>query len=195
VAGDSYPEANVAATFSRGRLDLSTYAGLREWPFGQGSPDEWWAGATAAYWVTANAALLVAGGKYASDVLQGLPGGQFISLGVRLTPRRVRPIPIRAIAPIVYTTEEAREGSIGFDIDGANRVEIAGDWNGWQPVPLARDASGRWILPPGLEPGAYRFNLRIDGERWLVPEGVPTLEDGFGGEVGLLIVAGPNSAM
>ncbi|MEX2473249.1 MAG: glycogen-binding domain-containing protein, partial [Gemmatimonadota bacterium] len=63
-----------------------------------------------------------------------------------------------------------------------------GDWNDWTPEPLRQDAEGRWTLPAGLSPGIYRFNLRVDGMRWIVPDGVPVADDGFGGEVGILIV-------
>ena len=94
-----------------------------------------------------------------------------------------------ARAPIVYAPEAARAGSIGFEVDGARQVEIAGDWNGWERVPLSQDATGRWIVPVGLAPGVYRFNLRADGERWIVPEGVPQIDDGYGGRVGLLIIS------
>ena len=192
VSGETYPEANVSLTLSRGPLDLALYGGVREWPVDAGVLDERWAGATAAFWVTPKAAFVVSGGKYSSDIVQGLPGGQFVSVGVRLTPRRYRPIPPSVTAPIVYSVDEATPGSIGFEVDGATRVEIAGDWNGWQRLELSRDGSGRWVLPIGLEPGAYRFNLLVDGERWMVPEQVPTIEDGFGDVVGLLIVSGAN---
>jgi len=196
VSGAVYPEANVTVTISRGPLDVTVYGGARRWPADAGGPrDERWAGATAAYWVTSKAALILSVGRYSSDVLQGFPGGRFASVSVRFTPRRVRPIPITAAAPIVYTIEEARTGSIGFDVQGASSVEIAGDWTGWQRTVLSRGESGEWLLPSGLEPGAYRFNLWVDGERWMVPEGVPTVDDGFGGAVGLLIVAGPHSGM
>lgn len=189
LSGEAYRELDASFTVSRGPLDLAVYAGVREWPDDTGPFDERWVGAAAALWVSDRAALLVSGGRYGSDVLRGLPGGEFVSMGLRLTPRRSRPIPIAAVAPIVYTPEEARLGSIGFEIDGARRVEIAGDWNGWQPTALAQDVPGRWLLPEDLEPGTYRFNVRVDGERWMVPEGFPTLDDGFGGTVGLLIVA------
>jgi hypothetical protein len=196
VSGDTYPEANLVATLTQGPLDLTVYGGVRRWPTAlNGSRDERWAGATAVYWLTSKAALTASGGRYSSDVLQGLPGGRFLAVGVRFTARRVRAIPINAAAPIVYTLEEATTGSIGFDVDGATRVEIAGDWTDWQRVTLQRDGSGRWILPRGLEPGAYRFNLLVDGERWTVPEGVPRVDDGFGGVVGLLIVSGRSSGM
>lgn len=195
IDGQAYPETDLALTVSRGPVDVSVYAGVREWPYDTGAFDEVWAGGTAAYWVSRNAALTVAGGKYPADVMQGVPGGRFLSLGLRFTPRRIRPIPLSAVAPIVFSSEDATRGGIGFDIDGADSVEIAGDWNGWTPEPMVRDGRGRWLVPPGLQPGVYRFNLRLDGEVWFVPEGVPTVEDGFGGTVGVLIVAASGDGM
>jgi len=189
ISGSTYPEANAAVALSRGALDLTIYGGLRRSAFGERQPDETWAGAAAALWVHPRAALTLSGGKYSVDLFHGLPGGQFVSIGVRYTPRRSRPVPITAPAPIVYTPEAARAGSIAFRVEAATRVEIAGDWNGWQPTPLARDDSGRWIVPADLQPGVYRFNLRVDGERWIVPEGVAHIDDGFGERVGLLIIA------
>jgi len=135
------------------------------------------------------AAIVVSGGQYASDVLQGLPGEDFVSIGFRLTKRRERPVPQRVSTPFVYRAEAVRDRGIALDVPGASRVEIAGDFNGWQPEPLRRDGSGRWVVPGGLEPGVYRFNLRVDGERWMVPDGVPSVDDSFGDRVGLLIIA------
>ena len=188
ISGEEYPEANIALTLSRGAADLMLYGGARDSPFTDGWRERW-VGVSAVYWVTRNAAVVASGGGYSSDLLQGLSGGDFLSLGLRLTPRRVRPIPISAAAPIVYTSEQAQRGSIGFEIEGATSIEIAGDWNSWTPEPLARDAAGQWVLPTALQAGVYRFNLRVDGERWVVPEGVPAVDDGFGGQVGLLIVS------
>jgi hypothetical protein len=189
VLDETYPEANAALALSRGPVDLTVYGGHRWSPFDGTGLDESWGGAAAAFWVHPRTALIVSGGKYSSDLFQGLPGGQFVSVGIRLTPRRSRPVPISAPAPIVYTAEAARTGSIGFRVEGATRVEIAGDWNGWQPAPLSRDGSGRWMVPADLDPGVYRFNLRVDGARWIVPEGVAQIDDGFGDRVGLLIIS------
>lgn len=191
VEGDTYPEANLALALTRGPIDLTVYGGLRWSPLAGVGLDERWAGASGAYWLTPNAALIVSGGRYSADLLQGLPEGRFFSIGVRLTPRRARRIPASAAAPIVYSPTEARTGGIAFDVEGARRVEIAGDWNGWVPVAMTKDGSGRWLVPMPLEPGVYRFNLRVDGEKWIVPDGVPSVDDGFGGRVGLLIVSGP----
>jgi hypothetical protein len=182
ISGRTYPETSAVVTISEGPVDLTVYGGLR-------GGEELWGGATGVYWLTDHAAVVLAGGSYASDVLQGLPGGDVLTVGLRLTPRRVRPIPPTVLAPIVYSADESRDGAIGFEVEGADRVEIAGDWNGWRPVPLVRGDSGRWVLATPLEPGTYRFNLLVDGERWMVPESVPTIEDGFGGTVGLLVIS------
>lgn len=189
VDGETHPEANMALTYTRGPADVTLWAGLRRSPFEGAGLDEEWAGASAALWVSSHVAIVASGGRYSADVLQGLPGGSFVSVGLKLTPRRVRPIPPAASAPIVYTRETARAGEIGFRVEGAERVEVAGDWNAWVPEPLTRDGSGRWVIPGSLQPGVYRFNLRLDGSRWLVPEEVPSIDDGFGGRVGLLIVS------
>jgi hypothetical protein len=189
VSGETYPEANLALSLTRGSLDLTVYGGYRQTPGSLAGSDEDWAGATASLWVHPRAAVVVSGGQYASDVLQGLPGGQFVSVGFRFTRRRARPIPITARAPIVYTPEAVRTGAIGFMVEGAAQVQIAGDWTGWRLVPLEQDAAGRWLVPASLAPGVYRFNLRVDGERWFVPEGVAEIDDGYGGRVGLLIIS------
>jgi hypothetical protein len=189
VSGATYPEANLALSFTRGTVDLTAYAGFRQSPRTVLSDDEGWAGLTAAVWVRPRAAVVISGGEYSPDLLQGLPGGRFFSIGIRLTSGRSRPIPLTTPAPIVYTPAAARSGSIGFEVDGAEQVEIAGDWTGWERVPMTQDSRGRWIVPAVLQPGVYRFNLRVDGERWIVPDAVPAIDDGYGGRVGLLIIS------
>lgn len=189
LEGSSYPEASAVLALTRGAIDLAAYAGLRRSSLDDASLDDEWLGASAAYWISSNAAIVVAGGRYSADVLQGLPGGDFLSIGVRLTPRRTRPIPAMTAVPIVYTVERVRSEGVTLDVPGAERVEIAGDWNGWTLEPMERTRSGSWRVPVALAPGVYRFNLRVDGERWIVPEGVPVVEGGYGDQVGLLLVS------
>ena len=188
VEGERFPEGNAVLSLSEGALDVSLYGGFRTFPF-EGLDAETWVGGSAAFWVGGGTAVVVSGGQYSSDILQGLPGGDFISVGIRLTSRRDRPIPLRIETPIVYTRETVREHGITITVPDADRVEIAGDFNGWTPEPLRRGGDGAWILPADLEPGVYRFNVRVDGVRWVVPDGVPQVDDGFGDAVGLLIIS------
>ena len=188
VGGERFPEASLATVYSRGALDLTAFAGYRQSPF-SGVGDDTWAGASAALWRRSNRAVLVSGGTYAPDIVQGIPGGEFFSVGIRISPPRRRALVPLEPLPLAFTSEDTRSGGLGFRVEGASRVEVAGDWNGWQPVPLRQDGAGRWVIPADLAPGVYRFNLRIDGTTWVVPSEVPSVDDGFGGQVGILVIS------
>ncbi|HVM43213.1 MAG TPA: glycogen-binding domain-containing protein, partial [Gemmatimonadales bacterium] len=71
---------------------------------------------------------------------------------------------------------------------GATRVEVMGDFTGWQPVALEPDGGGRYRYALDVGTGLYRFNVRLDGGSWGVPEGIAAVADEFGGSVGLLAV-------
>ncbi len=188
VEGDRFPEATVSALYSRGRWDVTAYLGVRGSPYEEVDGDSWLA-ASATVWLQDRLALLLSGGTYAPDVLQGLPGGTFLSVGIRYAPRRVRPVAPAAPLPLMFTRESARSGRVGFTVPNAGAVAIAGDWNEWQPTPLTRGDDGRWLLPSDVPAGVHRFNLLVNGEVWMVPEGIPAVDDGFGGQVGLLVIS------
>ncbi|HEY2796506.1 MAG TPA: S8 family serine peptidase [Thermoanaerobaculia bacterium] len=82
-----------------------------------------------------------------------------------------------------------------FHDDSATRVEVAGDFNGWEAsrCPLSRGGGGDWVvevpLPP---PGLYRYKLRVDGERWIAdPANALREPDPYGGFNSVLEVAPP----
>ncbi|HWQ32795.1 MAG TPA: S8 family serine peptidase [Blastocatellia bacterium] len=77
--------------------------------------------------------------------------------------------------------------------DAAQRVALAGDFNGWNPSEtwFARHSSGMWraALPP-LPPGTYQYKFVINGERWLDDPGNSLkLEDQHGGFNSVLHIA------
>lgn len=189
LEGEAWPEANISVSVSSGPVDLTAYGGVRRTPFPEVEDDESWAGISAALWLAPRIAVVASAGDYPSDILQGIPGGEYFSLGIRFTRERARPVPPEVPIPLIFSRDRAESGGITFRVPDANRVEIAGDWNDWTPTPLQRDAQGRWRLPPGVPPGVYRFNLFVDGARWVVPEDVPAMDDGFGGTVGLLVIS------
>jgi hypothetical protein len=55
-------------------------------------------------------------------------------------------------------------------------------------VELTAAGGDRWTTTLPLAPGIYEVNIRIDGGRWLVPPGLTTNSDEFGGAVGILVV-------
>jgi hypothetical protein len=67
-------------------------------------------------------------------------------------------------------------------------VEVMGDFTDWQPIALAPTGDGRYRFAMGLPAGVYRFNVRVDGGPWGVPEGAGRSPDDFGGSVGVVVV-------
>jgi hypothetical protein len=73
------------------------------------------------------------------------------------------------------------------DVDGAS-VSVAGDFNGWKPVPMVLDGR-EWQLRMPLAPGVYHYAFRSERGQWFVPESVPNRrDDGMGGFVAVLVV-------
>jgi hypothetical protein len=168
-------------------MDLTGAAGWRE-PHQQDSRAASWVGGSFTYWFNQHTAVVLAGGSYPRDLLQNLSDGRYLSLAVRLANRRP-PVwtAIGAGRPIYAVEPGATE--LRFSVPGpATRVELAGDWTAWKRVPLRRGADGRWVIPVSLRPGVYRFNLIVDGLRWIIPEGIAEIDDGFGGKTALLVV-------
>jgi hypothetical protein len=130
-----------------------------------------------------------AAGRYPQDLV-GFTDGIFASLGIRVRiagPSSTRRAP--ALTPVI--SERMADGrqriAIRYKAPG-ERLAIAGDWNDWTPLPLVRGPGDTWVLTVRLPPGLYRFSLVVDGDRWVVPEGVALVADDFGGQVGLLLV-------
>lgn len=147
----------------------------------------WWqlrAEAGVARWAVLEGTL----GRYPRD-LTGFTAGRFATLGMRFDVLPNRP------ALTLRGTDAVRTERLGNDrvrvtlqLDGAQTVALAGEWNDWVPTPMRRDPAGRWTAVVGLPSGVYRWAALVDGARWVVPSGVLKTGDDFGGEVGLLII-------
>lgn len=79
-----------------------------------------------------------------------------------------------------------------LEAPGAQRVELAGDFTGWQPaVPLSEALPGVWTVAVPLEPGVHEYAFVVDGERWVADPLAPRVEDGFGGDNSRIDVLAP----
>lgn len=183
-------DATAQVAWRAGPIGLSALAGGRDGSLG-GKP--WLQGQfqfRVAPWVTFEAQA----GNYPRDI-SGFTAGTFVSVGVWLRPWG-RPTGIaapgfsRGPSRRDVTIESASPGRerVTFVVRGAQQVAIAGEWNDWTPVALTRLDGERWLANVSLGKGAHRFSLLVDGARWVVPEGVPSIPDSFGGAVGLLVV-------
>ena len=185
----SFTDATAVVSWQAGLLTLGALVGGRTGTLG-GKP---WAQSRIAYraapWVTLEAEA----GRYPRD-LSGFTGGSYISLGVWLRPRGRADTRTQGLygatarrSVTIESTEPGKE-RVTFVVAGARDVAIAGEWNDWTPVALKRLDGGRWEANLALGKGVHRFSLVVDGATWMVPSGVPSVPDSFGGTVGLLVV-------
>lgn len=77
---------------------------------------------------------------------------------------------------------------ISLILPRARSAELMGDLTEWIPVPLRRVGEGHFTIVLAVPPGVHRLNIRADGGPWRVPPRLTAVDDGFGGQVGLLIV-------
>jgi hypothetical protein len=212
AVNDSIYYADLQGSFAleTGYLELGATVGSR---FGDQittlSDATSWASVYATRRISDLLAVSLSGGTYPIDPTQGFPGGRFVSLALRIVPRRhvvpapepVHPpqqidIPVASstLAPAItsFTSGRERDGVLTLRVTapGAQLVEINGDFTGWVPTKLTRDPHDtmQWSVRVPVGPGKYQMNIRIDGGTWLVPPGILSMRDEFGGSVGLLIV-------
>lgn len=185
VAADTIRYADVTAeiSYQSGRIDASLVAGFRRGDL----EDDPWAQARLEYTLLPRVAVEAGLGRYPRDLV-GFTDGRFAIVGARLaiTPRAGSRSAARS--PVQVERVDGGLVRLAFTIEQqAERLEIAGDWNGWDPLPLQRDGK-RWWVELLLDPGIHRYALVVDGETWTVPDGVPVEPDDFGGQVALLVV-------
>ena len=201
-----YTDGQLALSWTSDRLDLAALIGNR---FGNqltnlSANTKSWASFSAVAWMTPHFALAAGGGTYPIDPTQGFPGGRFVSLSIRLATGRSRtalppdaqqnPLESRPddILPAVagFAAERSSPGFVTLRVNAprAQLVEITGDFTNWVPVRLQPSGGGWWSTALLMSPGKYQMNLRIDGGAWMVPPGLLSMLDEFGGTVGLLVI-------
>jgi hypothetical protein len=77
---------------------------------------------------------------------------------------------------------------------GARTVQVAGDFNGWNPAstPLEQIDAGAWTVTLPLQPGRYEYMLVVDGQHWIAdPLAAELSDDGFGSRNAVLDVRPP----
>lgn len=186
------------------RVEVMASAGLRSGvAASRGSPNAW-GSLSATMWVWPQVALVADGGSYPADINQGFPGGTYLSLALRVAPRRrawMREQPLttdpaaarlggRAASStrIEVVAFDAGRYTVRVRAPGARRVEIMGDFTEWRSTELVPTPNGWWSIVTRITPGVRQLTVRVDGGAWTVPAGATVETDEFGAPVGVVIV-------
>ena len=184
---DHYTDIEASLGWSHGNLALEAGAGRR---IGKAFRYTSWH-VQALYQVTDRVAIVASSGQFPVDVVSGLPAGGFTTLSMRLNLRTEPPAPPSRPSSRPrskdFSTAVAEDGTqlITVRIPQASTVEMMGDFTDWRPVLLVPGEDDTWRLRMRIAGGVHEVNLRIDGGAWTVPPGLPTVDDGLGGRVGL----------
>lgn len=207
VALDSvkYADTQLSLSWSRQNIDFDGVIGARvgDQLAGLGATARAWGSVSAVAWLKPHIAAVFSGGSYPIDPTQGFPGGRFVSASVRISRERMQEaLPVVGAAqngatavseaPVVERFVWEKSGQQGVTLrvkaPRASTVEVSGDFTNWVPSQLTAIGSDWWSISLPLRPGKYQMNLRINGGSWVVPPGLLSMVDEFGGSVGLLIV-------
>ena len=206
ATGDSVRYTDATATIRRdaARAELAASGGFRSGARSLGESRRGWASASAAWWLAPQVALAADVGSYPADYAQGFSAGAYVSLALRIAPRRqawTRERAIPAADPVAARTAGSRSTARVevVPLDGgrylvrvvaplARRVEIMGDFTEWSATTLTRSANGSWTVVTRITPGVRQMTVRIDGGAWSVPVGASAEIDEYGAPVGVIIV-------
>jgi len=84
-----------------------------------------------------------------------------------------------------------REVHFFLDAPDDAEVQIAGDFNDWQPMALRYDGNGsgkRWLATVLLKPGAYQYKYLVNGEWQPDPSNRKMIDNGLGSRNSLISV-------
>lgn len=201
--GDLLFDSEGRVTWVRGRAILGASLGIRYGEALRGNSA--WGGVTATVPVLGDLYLTANAGSYPADLVQNLPAGRYLAMGLRLPggwlgPYRrppIRPPPPPRMPDLPVTERLALVMGPALDstnireirvwAPGARVVELMADFVDWIPVPLIRQPGGEWRGYYRVPPGLHRLNLRLDGELD-APVNWPRDPDEFAGLVALVMV-------
>ncbi|HYC33458.1 MAG TPA: glycogen-binding domain-containing protein [Gemmatimonadales bacterium] len=183
----SMTDALVSTRWRLIGTDLDLAVGRR---FGRNTPQLTIWGVSASRGVTPNLSLVAGAGRSGSDPITAVPGSSYLVLGLRL---RVGGSAQQSIGPAPTAAVEHARFRIGPALPagrevivvapGADRVELAGDFTDWRPVPLQYAGVGGWRTVLPISSGLHRLAVRIDGGAWQAAPGSRPIRNEFGVEV------------
>jgi hypothetical protein len=157
------------------------------------NPQAMWGSASATVALNSRLALVAEAGNQPVNPTLNLPAKKFASLGVRIAPSALlHPAPSPNIRPVAANFALHPIGNqdyvVSLRVPSARVVELSGDFNGWKPIALHETRPDVWETTVTLHAGTYHMNVRVNGDAWTAPPGLPSTTDDFNGTVGLVVV-------
>ena len=185
-----YLDTEAQVSWSRSRVAVDALAGRRMVRDGDRTTT-WLVGGSVM--LTERLAVVGSTGVSAFDIAQGLPGGRYATIALRVTTRPGGALEMRsrsrASARGMETWRE-QDGSVLLVVHAprARRVELMGDFTDWRPLVMRREADDHFAARIRLPAGSYRINVRVDGGTWTAPPGTTPVADEYNGAAGLLVI-------
>ena len=191
VRDEHWTEIEGRFGWASSRVAIDARLGMR--PRFAGVTAGTWGRVTTTVAVVPRLALVAAAGSESALTSAASMRSPFVSFALRVAPAalsRPRPSPHVRPAANSFRMQPADSGRYRVTIhaNSARTVELSGDFGGWRPVTLEQVSPDVWEATLPLAPGTYHVNMRVNGDRWVAPPGLPVAEDEFNGTVGLLIV-------
>jgi hypothetical protein len=157
------------------------------------NPQAMWGSASATVALNSRLAVVAEAGSQPVNPALNMPAKKFASLGVRVAPSALlhaAPSPhIRPMASAFMLQSIGNQDYVvSIRVPSARVVELSGDFNGWKPIALHETRPDVWETTLTLHAGTYHMNLRVNGDAWTAPPGLPSTTDDFNGTVGLVVV-------
>ncbi|MDQ2667472.1 MAG: glycogen-binding domain-containing protein [Gemmatimonadota bacterium] len=143
--------------------------------------------ASAVFWTGGSTAVVLSAAHQLPDYVRGSDALDGVSVSVRFG--QASPAVARATVheEMIQFTGTADMRTVRIHVPDARAVEIMGDFTDWEPRPMVRNGAA-FESTMRVTSGTHRLMLRIDGGEWRAPANTPTVDDDFGGRVGLLAV-------
>lgn len=123
-----------------------------------------------------------------TDPVYGTRPGIGVSLGASVRLGRTSDGNAGGVVTVNTPADGRRSVTLRVERAEAPRVEVAGSFNAWTPLPMTR-AGNAWTLTLRLEPGTYTFAFRLADGTWFVPDDAPGIvDDGFGQRNATIVV-------
>ena len=192
-----FSDLETSVHWEVGPLELTGQMGHRFGDSYDVTPDSRrWSSASATMWVSDRVAFIAGGGRQPALPLRGIAARSFGMAGMEIaySPISKAAVPVSLPHTILVRTFETHAAANGMQkivihVGGVEAVEVMGDFSDWTPLTLTRRGRDLWELALPLSAGVHSVNVRVDGGPWAPPPGVPTMHDGYNGEVGLVVVS------